>query len=259
MFPPFKKLHTNISYQLDFLKAAMGPPRNKSRKSRRRKLIKSDFAPSPTSSFTSLPGIPPTLNDPQALSAYIMEQMAIIQTQQEIEGFPESSFGTSAKLFTGYLPNFMWYQLVAADSSVSSMIRPTSLCSGTGITGDQQYLNPDMLNVFHMFGSYFLGSGHLFQDDGENDASHNRRSAFWIETIPECDAENDSSESEETNSSYMTIAGSDGSDSGQMQKDLIERVIEDLRCSQIMMTKGPRIWPEYEIRDSDASTSTCHS
>lgn len=256
MFPPFKKLHTNIGYQLDFLKAAIGPPRNKSRKSRRRKLIKSEFAPSLTSSFTSLPSVPPTLNDPQALSAYIVEQMAILQTQHEIEGSSEPSFGTSAKLYTCYLPNVMWYQPVAADSSISSMIRPTSLCSGTGITGDQQYLHPDMLNVFHMFGSYLLGSGHLFQDDGENDANHKRRSAFWIETIHEGDAEDDNSESEETNSSYESITGSDGSDRGQMQKDLIERVIEDLRCSQMMMTKVPRIMPEYEIRDGEASTST---
>mmetsp|Transcript_8848 Transcript_8848/g.14312 ORF Transcript_8848/g.14312 Transcript_8848/m.14312 type:complete len:187 (+) Transcript_8848:3-563(+) len=177
--------------------------------------------------------------------------MAMMQLQQSIAGPLDSPSGSSpsvAKLYTCYLPNFMWYQPRASDSSSSSMIRPTSLCSGTGITGDHQYLNPDMLNVLSTFGSYFLGSGYLFQDDNENKDNSKRRTAFWVETIDENDGEDDSM-SEETNNSSDSSTSSDCSDSCQIQKDLIERVIEDLRCSQLMMTMEQKIRPGYEIRD----------
>jgi len=50
MFPPFKKLHKNVGYQLVFLKAVVGPPRDKSRKTRQRtKSTKKNYAPSLTS------------------------------------------------------------------------------------------------------------------------------------------------------------------------------------------------------------------
>mmetsp|Transcript_5848 Transcript_5848/g.10281 ORF Transcript_5848/g.10281 Transcript_5848/m.10281 type:complete len:271 (-) Transcript_5848:26-838(-) len=269
MFPPLKKIHMNIGYQMDSLNAATGSPRSVRRRTSRlrRKSIKRNNVPSlSSSSFSgSGPPPPPLMNDHKALTAYIMDQMAMMQLsqqQQSTTGSLETSSGTTcpslAKLYTSYLPNFMWYQPTAADSSPSSMIRPTSLCSGTGITGDHQYLQPDMLNMFRMFGSYFVGSGHLFQDDDDDDdvrenknVKNKRRSAFWVETIDEKDVENDSTVSEEsTNSSYdESTTGSDYSDTCQIQKELIEKVIEDLRCSSQMMIMDPRILTDYKIRD----------
>jgi len=173
----------------------------------------------------------------------------MMQLQEEFET-ASGTVPSSAKLYTSYLPNFMWFQPKAADQSPSSMIRPTSLCSGTGITGDHHFLHPDMLNVFSTFGSYFLGSGHLFQDDHENNANNKRRSAFWVETIHEDDDEYDSM-SEGTNDSCKSAASSDCSDSHMPQKELIDKVINELRCSQMMMTTTmePQIGPGYEIRD----------
>ena len=254
---------------MDSLKAAMGSPRSVRRRTSRlrRKSIKKNHVPSlSSSSFGSSGPPPPLMNDHKALTAYIMDQMAMMQLQQQqsTTGSLETPSGTCpslAKLYTSYLPNFMWYQPTAADSSPSSMIRPTSLCSGTGITGDHQYLQPDMLNMFRMFGSYFVGSGHLFQDDEDDDdhvrenknVKNKRRSAFWVETIDENDGENDSIVSEEsTNSSYdESTTGSDCSDTTpcQIQKELIEKVIEDLRCSSQMMIMDPRILTDYKIRD----------
>jgi len=227
--------------------------------------------PSITSSFTSLRSgsqqPPPQLTDQKALTAYIIEQMAMMQSQQEsgTNAEPSSSSGEAAKkLHTAYLPNFMWYQPVAADSSPSGMIRPTSLCSGTGITGDQQYLQPDMLSVFNTFGSYFLGSGHLFQEERGGDdtgksaiiSANKRRSAFWVETINEQDVESSDSESsgsaseiESSSVDESTVESLESSGpSNQMQKEIVEKVIEELRRSKLITT-NPLILQDYTIRD----------
>jgi len=246
MFPPMKKLHQNLGYQMDSLKAAIGTPRSVSRRTRRlRKSIKQNKKNARRSlSYSFGSSDPPQLNDHTALSAYVMDQMTML-------GIETPGVSSLSNLYTSFLPNFMWYQPIAADSSPSSMIRPTSLCSGTGITGDHQYLQPDMLKVFSHFGSYLVGSGHLF-DDELGTANNKRRSAFWVETIDEED-----SMSEASNSSYESIDSSSSdsdSDTCKMQKDLLEKVIEDLRCSQIKM--GPRLMPNYKIRDGRSVTKT---
>lgn len=121
-----------------------------------------------------------------------------------------------------------------------------------------------MLNVFSVFGSYLVGSGHLFQDEEEEgvigktaaNTNNKRRSAFWVETIDEEEGST-MSDNEATNSSFDTMdsdtacSGSNNdSDAIQIQKELIEKVIEDLRCSQIMMTEpSSRIMPNYKIKD----------
>lgn len=138
-------MHSNIGYQMDSLKASIGNPRSISRRTRRllrkSKKKRNNNMSLLSSSLVSLGSNseppPSLLDDHEALSAYIIDQMAMMQMQQQTNGTSESlSGGTSpslANLYTSYLPNVMWYQPIAADSSPSRMIRPTSLCSGTGM------------------------------------------------------------------------------------------------------------------------------
>ena len=162
---------------------------------------------------------------------------------------------------TSYLPNFLWYLPNAGDTSRANAIGPTSLCSGTGITGNRQYLQPDMLHMFGMFGSYFLGAGHLVQDNDDasgDDRGHGkvrtRRHAFWVETIEEDDLEDESESSSSTNSgSYDDDDEStellDGSDSGHEQKSYMEKLVQDLNCNHVQLG-DLRILPSYEIKDT---------
>lgn len=186
----------------------------------------------------------------------------------------------------------MWYQPTGDE-----MIRPTSLCSGTGITSGKQYLEPQMLNVFQLFGSYFNSVNHLFQDDDDDGDDDNkkdpgtstkqhrgsvlthkgsvlsnknvRRSAFWVETIDEEEyGEYSSSSASDATSNDSVDSSSTDSDEGsdddrdtlEMQKELIEKVIGDLRASQVMMSPmtmtspGTKIKSTYKMTDkSDRS------
>lgn len=162
-----------------------------------------------------------------------------------------TSLTTTTAEYTIYLPNFMWFQPIAMYRT-TNMIRPTSLCSGTGITGGSQYLQPEMMKMFSVFGSYLNGSGHLFNTDDDDAAKNQRRRAFWVDTIDENDDEFDSevddddhgSDSRSEDLAYTDddddddddgTIGSDVHDSLCMTQDeLIEKVIIDLRRSQMM-------------------------
>ena len=154
-------------------------------------------------------------------------------------------------------------------SGMLSFMRPTFLCSGTGITGDQQYLQPEMLSVFGMFGSYFLGSGHLFQEEEDGGDGSDREGG--AQTGGGGDNDSYSSSNGETNlSSFDDDDGDDNSTIGshtarvqREQQQLIAKVIEDLRCSQIMGTMDPneeeerkRILPDYQIGDKEEPRDT---
>ena len=288
-----KKLHANLFYQRDALKAAVGNPKSTRRRAKKVKksmkkssiaMSSSMFNPSALGYSDSQDGVgdggeplpplatPIQLNDHKALTAYIMDQVMQMQHRQSnmSDGSGVSSKHPShfASMYTSYLPNFMWFQPIAADSSRSSMIQPTSMCSGTGITGDEQYLQPGMLNVFSHFGSYLLGSGHLFQEEDDDDSGkevtakggptkNKRRAAFWVETIDEEDSMGSNAMS---NSSYESMGSSDSDSSVECnnegdtlqitQKAFIEKVIEDLRCSQLMMVEQPkRVMSDYKIAD----------
>lgn len=156
------------------------------------------------------------------------------------------SQATSAKHYTAYLPNHMWYQFSAGDPS--SQIRPTSLCSGTGITGGQQYLDRQMLDVFDMFGSYFVGAFGTFKDDedgNENPKTSNRRAAFWMESINEEDSMTNESMSGYESEMTLDLSVLDDDDIGEFHVEidqpvdtetkieLLEKAIADLRRSQI--------------------------
>jgi len=312
-FPSLRKLHRNLEYQMEELGAATAlPPGSKSCKVRRRKKItrKNSVSSSLTSSLGSINSVPPTQpNHPEPATSYILDQMTTMtQLQQESTRSLASmlSDNDTTKLHTCYLPNFMWYQLRASDPSPSSMIRPTSLCSGTGIAKcEHHYLDPDMLNVLSTFGPYLLGSEHLFHDDDDDDdndtdedndegsdnggkedrASHRyaegnnkRRSAFWVEAIDEQDDNveeiNDASSASEewtgehdcngeeierwTSEEGTTADDDDGSDcddrdSLQVENELVEKMIDELRCSQMMMMTSamePRILPDYTMVDN---------
>ena len=103
-------------------------------------------------------------SDHKALAECIIDQVNKLQQRQSCESLDGSPLPTN-ELCTAYLPNYMYYQSIAADPT--TMILPTSLCSGTGITNDHQHMKPDMLNVLSDFESYIVGSGHLFREDAQ--------------------------------------------------------------------------------------------
>lgn len=140
-----------------------------------------------------------------------------------------------------------------------------------------------MLSVFQVFGSYFVGSAHLFVDDdeGEEDGSASklkgstnsnkfRRSTFWVEPRVEPRVE-PIEEGMHEDSSYMSVASDDSFDSSSsnsdtdsssseqdtfdIQKQLIEKVIGDLRASQMQMSMATKVeskqskMRDYKIKD----------
>ena len=218
---------------MEAMKSAIGNPKSMSRRIRRVSKSAKMRSPSITSSLGSS-SRSPNVNDHEALAAYIMDQMAHMSSSQR-----------DSESYTCYLPNFMWFQPIAADRTV---MRPTSLCSGTGITCGGQYLQPEMLKVFSVFGSYLLGSGHLFQDDGEGGANNRRRAAFWVDAIDENDDEDETADgSVDSTSADDGTAGSDGDDDPRrIQKEFIEKVILDLRRTQM---SEPKIMHDYKISD----------
>jgi len=287
LFPSMKKLHSNIGDQMSDLKAAIGNPKSISRRERKlNKTMKKSLKKSSLKSCADSVGgasfisktspigssLPPQINDHKALSAYIMDQMQYLQEQQKL--LETSDIPSVATLYTSYLPNYMWYQPTAG----SSPFKPTSLCSGTGISSGAQYLQPEMLSVFQVFGSYFVGSAHLFEDDddeGEEDDSASklkgstnsnkfRRSTFWVEPIEEGMNEDSSyisaASSDDSFDSSSSKSDSDSSSSEQdtfdIQKQLVEQVIGDLRASQMQMSMMTKVesskqskMRDYKIKD----------
>lgn len=116
LFPSMKKLHSNIGDQMSDLKAAIGNPRSISRrerklnKTKKKSLKKSSMKSSADSvggaSFTSFgSALPPQISDHKALSAYITDQMQVLQEQQQI--LESTDIPSVATLYTSYLPNYM--------------------------------------------------------------------------------------------------------------------------------------------------------
>ena len=254
--PPFQKLHKNLGAQMDALNAAIvrttkspsdlrhGMKKSKSKKLKASKMKSSQISTSSDNSFMDSSNQSSTmniLNDSEAMSKFILSQLALLQSPQSVDGSSIGSNVTPRSFYTSWLPNFMWYQAIAADAS--SIIRPTSLCSGTGITGDEQYLEPEMLKVFQMFSTYFVGSKHLFQESDEDDDNGMRRS-YWMETIEE-EIDSDDENSESSTSSDSEV--SDESDmvyelgetdvshfvDAEKQIAILQKVITDLRKSQV--------------------------
>lgn len=218
---------------MEFLKAYIGNLQSTKRKSHQhRKSATKQRMISP-----SVCSDPSVIDDLQRLSGYLKEQISMVETcSQSHELLESSSYSSSCNPYlvhvcTSYLPNYLWYQPIAADAT--TIMRPTSLCSGTGITGKSQYLQPDMLRVFRMFGSYLVGSGHLFREEEEdekklnNKSMHLRRSAFWPD-IPENDGENEDNDDESVSSSSVESEGSYRTSRLMQQNEFLEQIIEDL-------------------------------
>ncbi len=226
---------------MEAMKSAIGNPKSMSRRIRRA---------SKSAKALGSSSLSPDVNDHEALAAYIMDQVAHLpSSQRDSAGSPGGGVRPRpTESYTCYLPNFMWFQPIATDRR--TVMRPTSLCSGTGITCGGQYLQPGMLKVFSVFGSYLLGSGHLFQDDGEGGGANNRRrAAFWVDAIDENDDEDETADgSVDSTSADDGTSGSDGDDDPRrIQKEFIEKVILDLRRTQIM--SEPKIMHDYKISD----------
>jgi len=269
-FPPLKKLHSNIGFQMIALESAIGDPPSVRRKVRRRSTMSHskeknmalamnlEKSQSSRSSFSSKV----TSNvkeDRDALALALQEiQIMLMQSKSSWQrkksatvagSCTTSRTSLSTAEYTLYLPNFMWFQPIAIHST-TNMIRPTSLCSGTGITGGNQYLQPEMMKMFSVFGSYLNGSGHLFNADDDT-TNNSRRRAFWVDTIDENDDELESEVDDDDHGGHNSSGDSactdddDDDDEGSMgsdvndslcmtQDELIEKVIIDLRRSQMM-------------------------
>ena len=255
--PPFHKLHKNLGYQMDALGAAIvrikksltSDKRSELKKSKklRASKMKNSFSPRASmglnGSFTTM-STRGGMHDPEAMSKLIA-QMVLMQSQQNSDAGSSSSNSniTQHSIFTSWLPNYMWYQSIAADPS--SVMRPTSLCSGTGITGSENYLNPEMLKVFQMFSTYFVGSKHLFQE-GDEDNKKSKMRRYWMETIDEeVDSDDEMSESsssydsEVSDESDMVYELDDSTEDvdrlvdTEKQIEILQNVIKDLRKSQM--------------------------
>ena len=185
--PPFRKIHKNILSQLKehdavsiadqekLSRASVFTVKHLDQSNSSRFDVKGSF----TSNASDVTGKTPNLNDRKAVATYIMNRI----TSHESASATQSSH-LDAKRHTAYLPNFMYYQFIAADKD--SIIKPTSLCHGTGITGGDQYLHPDMLSMFEMFGSYLVGAGHLVEDNSDDESNDEpKRTAFYMEPIHE--------------------------------------------------------------------------
>jgi len=273
VIPSLKKLHKNLLLQMDSLGTNLRQVRLTGRKKHRlsnasnRHMRDSAFEGSiiSTNSNTSGGSFAPSPNDAKAVDGFIDKQMgrsnlplqpsscmrsSLITISPSVSITQTSSHksqATSTKHYTAYLPNHMWYQFSAGDPS--SQIRPTSLCSGTGITGGQQYLDRQMLDVFDMFGSYFVGAFGTFKDDedgNENPKKSNRRAAFWMESIDEEDSmTNESMSGYESEMTLDLSVLDDDDDIGEFHVEidqpvdtetkieLLEKAIADLRRSQI--------------------------
>lgn len=271
-FPPLKKLHSNIGFQMVALESAIGgePPsvRRKVRRistslSKKRSMslaMELRKSPSPRSSFSSK-ATSDVKEDRDALTLALQEiQIILMQSKSSsssqrkksatVAGSCTSRTSLTNAEYTLFLPNFMWFQPIAIHRT-TNMIRPTSLCSGTGITGGSQYLQPEMMKMFSVFGSYLNGSGHLFNTD-DIAAKNQRRRAFWVDTIDENDDEFDSEVADDNDhgsnsrSDNLTCTDDDDDDDDgtigsdiydslcMTQDELIEMVIIDLRRSQMM-------------------------
>jgi hypothetical protein len=282
--PPFQKLHKNLGYQMDALKAVTvrstkSPTASKRQGTKKSKKLRASNFKGRGSLFSMSSGGSTIdtlnrssnmsiLNDTDAMSKFIISQMALMQSQLSVDGTSITSNVTPRSFYTSWLPNYMWYQTIAADAS--SVMRPTSLCSGTGITGDEQYLNPEMLKVFEMFSTYFVGSKHLFQEGEEdNDGAKMRRSYWMMEKIDEIDSDDEisenssSSDSEVSDESDMVYELADvGADIDQFvdterQIEILQSVIKDLRKSQMndrpMLSIKAATSPQSNLSSSTAS------
>lgn len=191
-----------------------------------------------TSNTSDLTSATPNLGDRKAVATYIMNR---ITSGESASVTQISSF--DAKRHTSYLPNFMYYQFIAADKD--SIIKPTSLCNGTGITGGDQYLQPDMLGMFEMFGSYLVGAGHLVVDNSDGESNDEpKRTAFYMEPIHE-------GESNASSSASIDLSNVDSDDElfvdsakpaeipAELSIELLESILNELKQgeSQDMILK----------------------
>ena len=201
----------------------------------------------------------PSLDDRKAVTAYIMNRITSSHDNSSV-----SKTTSGSKSHTAYLPNFMYYQFIAADPS--SIIKPTSLCSGTGISGGDQYLQPDMLNVFGMFESYFVGAGHLFQENEDSDAEEEpRRHTFYMEPIHEAESvkseasSRHGSQASSTDSVDSSVRLEDGETNlipadATLSIELLENIIEELKRGQVTNQHRVPEMPEYIMEGSSSTT-----
>ena len=111
-----------------------------------------------------------------------------------------------------------------------------------------------MLNMFGMFGSYFVGAGHLFQesndDSDDDDDGKPCRHAFYMEPIHEGESVAGSSAA----SAALSNADSDDEllptmPGGQVSVELLESIIEELKRGQM------REMPQYVVSPEQKRTA----
>ena len=133
----------------------------------------------------------PALDDREAIVQFFMQRLKEASLKDDNSKLYRSERGVlDYQQFTAFLPNFLWYQPMSGDTS--SIIRPTSLCSGTGIGSGLKYIDPEMMAIFALFGNYLAGA---LSEEERNPASANgkdesfrpRRSVRWLNAIDEDD------------------------------------------------------------------------
>ena len=265
IIPRIEHLHASLKFQLLHSKAAgiveeaKGPksdPESSLETSNVSESIENSCANA--SSPAKAVALPP-LDNREALVKFFMQRMREASLK-DVQSKSHPSSGTQEgrseqgplgyQQFTAFLPNFLWYQPKSDDTS--NIIRPTSLCSGTGIGSGLKYIDPEMMAIFALFGSYFAGA--LSEADemtaslnGREDENFStRRSARWLTTIGEDSDSESEDESVQIPEDGTLEAGGDlntekanGMVFSDAQMELIQNAIEELLSKQIHSFKPP--------------------
>ena len=192
----------------------------------------------------------PALDDREAIVQFFMQRMREASVK-DMQSKPYSRSDRGAldyQQFTAFLPNFLWYQPISEDAS--SIIRPTSLCSGTGIGSGLKYIDPEMMAIFALFGSYFAGA---LSEEEKAIASPSlakeenfcpRRSARWLNTIDEGDDSESDAGSMDASEGAGAGTGAKNEEAGEMafseeQMTVIQSAIEELLAKQTGANRAP--------------------
>ena len=268
ILPNLNHLHASLKYHFVQSKAAgiaeeSKFPRGDLEKSSR--IAKEDNGPgkkqTPKAEIVQNDALP-ALDDREAIVQFFMKRMREASIK-DMQSKPHSRSDRGAldyQQFTAFLPNFMWYQPISEDAS--SIIRPTSLCSGTGIGSGLKYIDPEMMAIFSLFGSYFAGA--LSEEEEKTAASPNnakketfypRRSARWLNTIDEGDDSESDTESKDASEDAGTSADAKNEEDGAIsfseeQMAVIQSAIEELLAKQMGATRSTAVDTSEPVEES---------
>uniref|UniRef100_A0A7S0AUB4 Uncharacterized protein n=2 Tax=Minutocellus polymorphus TaxID=265543 RepID=A0A7S0AUB4_9STRA len=147
-------------------------------------------------------------------------------------------------------------------------MRPTSLCSGTGIGSGLKYIDPDMMAIFSLFGSYFAGA--LSEEEMPASPSRRdqnfcpRRSARWLNTIDEGgDSESENESVQGPDDTLLIQAGGDLDSEkansmvfSDAQMGVIQSAIEELLSNKMDLAKVSERGGDFSSDKMDSQRSS---